>query len=119
MIEAKDLNKQSAAGIVDDVHQLLDEQRKALADATQLIDENNYKQKYEDSNKTIESLKNALADKDKLIREYQDLNQKLFLRTGGSIDNKMVNIPKVEEPQQDPLVQQALAKIEAYNNSIK
>lgn len=118
MVEAKDLNTQSAELVMSDVQNMLQEQREYLSKASQIADENNYKSRYEDSEKTIASLQAALSEKDKLIREYQDLNQKLFLRTGGALGANTPNIPQ-DEPQTDPLVAQALEKIAAYNQSVK
>lgn len=118
MVEAKDLNTQSAELAMSEVQNLLQEQRDYLAKASEIADENNYKSRYEESEKTIASLKTALGEKDKLIREYQDLNQKLFLRTGGALGADTPNIPQ-DEPQVDPLVAQALEKIERYNQTVK
>lgn len=102
----------------NNVEQTLQEQQSALKSAQEQLVNEDYKLKYEETVRQLESMQNALSAKDQLIRDYQDLNQKLFLRTGGAIGaiNQTV---QDSTSDMDPVLKSALDKIAAYNATVQ
>lgn len=84
-----------------------------VAKAAKQLDDLSIKDQLDQANKQIEVLTQAVADRDKAIREYQDINQRLFLRVANPVDTG-----NTQPGSTDPLVQSALDKIKEYNERI-
>lgn len=83
------------------------ESKKALGKMT-------FEDQLKEKDLVIESLKAEIAKKDKTIAEYQDVNQKLFLKVSAPISEE-----KPEEEPEDPVKKAALDKIEAHNKKLE
>lgn len=110
LFDVNDLNKQSAENLINEVNEL----KSQLNTYKEQVKDSDYKSQVDEKDKIIESLTKALEESKDTIKEYQTLNQKLFLR----VSNEVKESPTTPEPEVDPLVASALDKIDKYNQTI-
>ena len=110
------VNKQSAEEAYKQIEELkkqLDDQKAEFQKAMEVMNKLDVSTELKDANLELNSLRKAVEEKDKLIKEYQDLNQRLFLRVSTPVDEKPL---KTEEELEE---ERAKAEVDAIEEKIK
>lgn len=91
---------------MDNLEQQITTNEEAVKEAASKLEDNNLESQ-------IKELREQIERQNKVIQDYQDINQKLFLKVANPV------VTADQQDSTDPLVKSAIEKINKYNREVE